>query len=108
MTLTKELLGQRLRQARENVRMTQEMAALELGLERTILQKMESGVRKVTSTELASLAKLYRRDMSELVTSAPLQQDPFTILGRIASNVSPSADGQIATALERLKATNVG
>ena len=103
MTLTKELLGQRLRQARENVRMTQEMAALELGLERTILQKMESGVRKVTSTELASLAKLYRRDMSELVTLAPLQHDPFTILGRIASNVSPSADGEIATALERLK-----
>jgi Zn-dependent peptidase ImmA (M78 family) len=83
--------------------MTQEMAALELGLDRTILQKMESGVRKVTSTELASLANLYRRDMSELVTLAPLQQDPFTILGRIASNVSPSADGQIATALERLK-----
>lgn len=103
MTPTQEALGQRLKEARENVRLTQEAAAQQLGLDRTALIKIEKGTRQVTSAELGALARLYRRDMTELLSPAPLQEDPFTILGRIAENEAPQQDGPVATALERLK-----
>lgn len=103
MTLTQEALGQRLKEARENARLTQEAAANQLDLDRTALIKMEKGVRAVTSTELAALARLYRRDLTELLSPAPLQEDPFTILGRIAENETPDREGPVAIALERLK-----
>ena len=101
--LTQEVLGQRLKEARENVRLTQEAAAEQLGLDRTVLIKMEKGTRSVTSTELVTLARLYRRDLTELLSPSPLQEDPFTILGRIADNETPDQGGPVATALERLK-----
>ena len=103
MTLTQEAIGLRLKEARENVRLTQEEAAVAVGLDRTALIKIEKGTRAVTSTELMRLARLYRRDLSELLTETSLEEDPFTLLGRIADNQTPDANGPVAQALERLK-----
>ena len=103
MTLTQEAIGLRLKEARENIRLTQEEAAQTVTLDRTALVKIEKGIRAVTSTELMRLARLYRRDLSELLTETPLQEDPFTILGRIAENDAPDTQGPVATALEQLK-----
>ena len=103
MTLTQEVLGQRLKEARENVRLTQEAAAEQLGCDRTALIKMEKGTRSITSTELARLASLYRRDMTELLANTALQEDPFTILGRITENAAPDTSSTLTTAIDRLK-----
>ena len=103
MTLTKEAVGQRLKEVRENLRLTQEEAAKIIGLERTAVIKIEKGTRAVSSTELARFARLYRRDLSELLTETPLQEDPFVLLGRIAENEAPDGQGQVGLALERLK-----
>ncbi len=103
MIPTQEAIGQRLREARENVRLTQEGAAEAVELDRTALIKIEKGTRAVSSTELMRLVHLYRRDLTELLSELPLQEDPFTILGRITENETPEAGGSVAKALERLK-----
>ena len=106
MTLTQEAVGLRLKEARENIRLTQEDAAEVVGLNRTALLKIEKGTRAVTSIELMQLARAYRRDPSELLTETPLAEDPFTIFERTAENGLPKPDGAVTTALERLKDGN--
>lgn len=54
-------LGERLREAREYVGLTQDEVAKRLGVPRTALSNIEAGQRKVDALELITLAKLYQR-----------------------------------------------
>lgn len=103
MPLTQQTIGERLREARLNVRLTQEQAAAALGLERTALPKIEKGARAVSTLELVRFAALYHRDLTELLSEEPLAEDPFTLLGRITGNETPHADGPVGRALRLLK-----
>jgi Zn-dependent peptidase ImmA (M78 family)/transcriptional regulator with XRE-family HTH domain len=103
MTLTQETIGQRLKEARLNIRLSQEVAAEAIGLDRTALVKIENGARNVSSMELAKLARLYRRDLTELVSEEPINEDLFTLLGRIVGNHDPKVTERIAHALDLLR-----
>jgi transcriptional regulator with XRE-family HTH domain len=54
-------LGERLREAREYVGLSQEAVANALGIPRPSVSSMESGKRKVSMIELRQLAHLYKR-----------------------------------------------
>lgn len=54
-----DVLGQRLREARAAARLTQQVAAENLGLSRTTLVGIEKGDRNVSPNELVQLADLY-------------------------------------------------
>ena len=62
MAIDSTILGNRLREARQNSGFTQEEAATAVGIPRTSLLQIEAGKRALTSLELVKLARLYRRD----------------------------------------------
>lgn len=57
-------LAQRLRKAREERGLSQQLVAAELDLPRTAITQIEAGNRAVSTFELTQLAKLYRRAIS--------------------------------------------
>ena len=61
------VLGARLQDARRASGLTQQQVATELRVARTTIVAMEKGERKTSPSELITLAKLYRRQVSELV-----------------------------------------
>lgn len=103
MTLTQETLGERLKEARVNAQLHQEEAALAVGLDRTALVKIEKGTRAVGGMELLRLAQLYHRDIGELLSAQPLEEDLFTVLGRLAGNVPPERTAEVNHSIELLK-----
>jgi transcriptional regulator with XRE-family HTH domain len=56
-------LGERLREAREYLGFSQDQVATFLGVSRSALSLMESGLRKVDALELKKLAGLYKRSV---------------------------------------------
>lgn len=103
MTLTPEAIGERLKEARKNVQLSQEEAATSIGIDRTALVKIEKGTRAVTGVELHQLAVLYRRDPSEFLIEQPLQEEILTTLGRIEGNARLEWSEQISHSVEVLK-----
>jgi Zn-dependent peptidase ImmA (M78 family)/transcriptional regulator with XRE-family HTH domain len=103
MELTHETIGERLREARKSIQLNQEAAAQAIGLDRTALVKIEKGARNVTGVELHKFARLYRRDPDEFLRDEPLQEDPFTTLGRINGNAPVEWNDEISQNLEILK-----
>lgn len=62
-----EVIGSRLREARELLGLLQDEAATALGIPRSSLSALEAGKRKVSGVELRRLARLYRRPVGWLV-----------------------------------------
>lgn len=62
-----EVIGSRLREAREYVGLLQDDVATALGIPRTSLSALESGKRKVSGVELRRLARLYHRPVGWLL-----------------------------------------
>jgi len=60
------LLGNRLREAREYVALSQEEVADFLGISRSAVSLAESGKRKVDAIELTKLAKIYQTSVADL------------------------------------------
>jgi len=63
----RQLVGRRLRTARETLGLTQDDVAGALGIPRTSVIAMEAGRRNVTALELRRLARLYRRNVQWLL-----------------------------------------
>jgi transcriptional regulator with XRE-family HTH domain len=59
-----ELLRQRLREVREYLNLTQQFVSEKTGIARTAIAEIESGKRRVESTELKKLARLYRHPVA--------------------------------------------
>jgi len=66
-----QAVGQRLRNARETLGLTQEDVAGALGIQRTSVIAMEAGKRSVSALELRRLARLYRRSVSWILGEEP-------------------------------------
>lgn len=64
-------LGERLRRSREYLGLSQSEVAEYLGLSRPAITNMESGRRKVSTFELARLAKLYRQPYEFFLGDVP-------------------------------------
>jgi len=60
----RQMLGERLKEAREYVGLKQEDVAKKLGIPRSALSNIEAGSRKVDAIELAQLAKVYQRPVA--------------------------------------------
>lgn len=63
-------LGERLRESREYLGLSQQEVADLLGLSRPAITHIEAGKRKVSTLELRELARLYRRPFEWLVGEA--------------------------------------
>lgn len=66
-SLSAEAVGELLREARENAKITQATAALALSVARTTLVAMEQGQRRARVDELQKLAALYGTSLNELL-----------------------------------------
>jgi Zn-dependent peptidase ImmA (M78 family)/transcriptional regulator with XRE-family HTH domain len=66
-----EELGNRVMSARKDQGLTQVELATAIGVERTIITKIETGQRTVESAELARLAKVLRRPIAWFVSDPP-------------------------------------
>lgn len=66
-------MGERLRFAREDVKLTQAAAAQAAGMARTTLLAIEKGQRRVRLDELQNLAGLFRTTINEMLRQEPIQ-----------------------------------
>lgn len=91
MPLTQEALGQRLKDARKSVALTQQDVAAQLGLARESLAQIEAGTRSVTSLEIVRLAKLYGRSLASILLEGENpEEEPLTALFRMQETLSES------------------
>jgi len=85
MSFNPQTLGRRLREARENCGLSQQVAADAIGVPRTAITQLEAGNRAVSTLELAQLAELYKRPVVDFFGEQPLpEDDPLVALHRLA------------------------
>ncbi len=90
MALTQESIGRRLQDARNNIGLTQDLAARELGMSRVMIAQIETGTRGVSSLELLKLARLYSRSVGSIladVDDAVTEESALQALFRIDAGV---------------------
>lgn len=106
MVLDPKILGRRLREARENRRLTQEQAAQGVGISRTALVHIEAGNRSLSTLELAELAKLYHRSPADFFeedhSRAKCEEDPLVIIHRLPPELldAPKVKEQVSRCVE--------
>jgi transcriptional regulator with XRE-family HTH domain len=100
-------LGERLRQAREYLGLSQEEVSTFLKVTRTAVTGIENGQRRVEAIELKRLAELYRQPVSyftgEDEKSASLPAD-VAHLARAAAKLSPKDREELGRFAEYLSA----
>ncbi len=84
MPITQEELARRLREARESAGLKQEDVARHLELSRPSVAQLELGNRAVSSLELDRLARLYGRDIRDLLAADFQPEDSLVALFRAA------------------------
>jgi Zn-dependent peptidase ImmA (M78 family)/DNA-binding XRE family transcriptional regulator len=99
MPLTREILGGRIRSARESCQLTQEQVGQLAGLHRVAIGQIEAGTRSVSSVELAQFAHVLRVDIRQFFAESFVEQDPLAALFR--------ADAALAESPELLEALQV-
>jgi len=65
-------LGRRIQDAREDASISQSALAERIGIDRTAIVRLEAGERKVSATELASIADVLDRPIDWFVVESPL------------------------------------
>jgi transcriptional regulator with XRE-family HTH domain len=90
-------LGDRLKEAREYVGFSQEEVARHLGVPRSAISLIETGVRKVDTLELTKLAKLYQRGVAELTGETPVASTTASVqmVARAAAELSPEDQSEV-------------
>jgi transcriptional regulator with XRE-family HTH domain len=98
-------LGERLKQAREYLDLSQDEVAKRLGLARAAVSLIESGQREVKALELKKFADIYQRPASyftgEIEVAAALPED-VEHLARTASKLSQQDRRELARFAEFL------
>src|SRR3546814_16216591 len=72
-------IGERLRSAREFLELTQEEAAMAVGISRSALSLIEHGRRKVDSEELTRFARIYGQSVDALAGVSALPPLPESV-----------------------------
>jgi len=99
-------MGDRLRQAREYMGLSQDDVASVLGLSRPSVTNIELGSRKVEALELNKLSKLYRRPLEYLLTGLeppPSGPEQLVFLARAVKGLSDKDMEEVARFAEFLK-----
>lgn len=99
-----EVIGSRLREAREYVGLLQDDVASALGIPRTSLSALEAGKRKVSGVELRRLARLYRRPVGWLLGEEDIEVGDADPLYRATAQLSEHDKEQVLRFAEFLAA----
>ena len=99
-----EVIGSRLREAREFVGLLQDEAASALGIPRTSLSALEAGKRKVSGVELRRLSRLYRRPVDWLLGEDDMPVADTDPLFRATAQLSAQDKEQVLRFAEFLAA----
>ena len=89
------IVGERLREARETLGLTQADVAGALGIPRTSVNAMEAGRRKVSGLELRRLARVYRRPVDWLLGGDPPVVDTDDALVHATATLSEDDKAQV-------------
>ena len=90
-----QIVGKRLREARETLGLKQDDVAGALGIPRTSVVAMEAGRRNVTALELRRLARLYRRSVEWLLGETVTPASVDSALYRATADLSEDDKEQI-------------
>jgi transcriptional regulator with XRE-family HTH domain len=97
-------LGERLREAREYLGLSQEEVAQHVGMPRPAVSQIEHGNRRVDAIELAKFAKLYQRPASFFTGEEPIGDAPqLELLKRAASELSEKDRDEVLRYAQFLK-----
>ena len=85
-----EILGQRLKAARDYLDLSQDDAANAVGLPRSAISLIENGRRKVDAVELAQFSDLYSQSIESLTgrAASPVLPESVHALARAATELS--------------------
>lgn len=90
-TETRIIIGEKLKEAREYLDISQEIAAKKIGINRTALSLIENGQRKLDTVELMALAKLYQRPVAYF-TDENFSVEPNPNAAVFARNIAKLSD----------------
>lgn len=82
------LIAERLRESRERLGLSQEDVAKAIKIPRPAVSAIENCKRRVSSTELMSLAKLYRCEISYFLDQSQKEAETDQVLFRTAASLS--------------------
>lgn len=88
-------LAERIRTEREYLGLTQDQVAKVLGVPRAAVSAIETGRRKVSSVELAKLAKLFGTSSDRLLGTEALANEASTQLFRATKDLSDRDRDQV-------------
>ena len=93
MSFDPHTLGRRLREARENCGLSQQVVADAIDIPRTAVTQLEAGNRAVSTLELAQLAQLYKRPVADFFDEQPLDENDLLVaLHRLAPGLNSHSD----------------
>lgn len=107
MTNDRKMLGQRLRDVREYLGLSQDEVAKATDLARSAVSLIEAGQRKVDALELKKLAELYQRPASEFTGELEVAAPPpkaVAHLARAAAQLSEADQAELLRFAEFLRA----
>ena len=84
----RQKIASRLKDARSMSGLSQEQAALKLGLQRPAISEIESGRRRVSAVEIIQFAELYKVDSSWLLLQED-ENDQMKLAARELSKLKP-------------------
>ncbi|RLZ03056.1 hypothetical protein CWC38_07740 [Kocuria tytonicola] len=102
MTMTTEYLGQRIAEARTRASLTQSQLAQGVGLDRSVLAKIESGARRVSALELNRIAQTVGVRIESLLR----EQVPAVVSHRNLADpgaASPMIDAEVSQRVEAVE-----
>jgi Zn-dependent peptidase ImmA (M78 family)/transcriptional regulator with XRE-family HTH domain len=97
-------LGERLRIAREALKMTQADAAAAIGVARTTLVAVEQGQRRVRMSELQQLARVYRTSVNALLRREAVHVDLEPRFRKLSESSDAAADAAVQLMSDLAKA----
>jgi transcriptional regulator with XRE-family HTH domain len=105
----RSLLGERLKEAREYLDLSQDEVAKKIGLPRTAISLIESGQRRVDAIELQKFASLYQRPVTYFTGEVVAAQLPEDVehLARTATKLSDRDRQELARFAEFLSSRSV-
>ncbi len=103
-----QILGAKLKEAREYIGLKQEQVANHLGIPRTGVSEIEKGKRSVSALELKKLAHLYQRSVQYFTGEEPAVPADVAFLARTASALSNTDRQELQRFAEFLQTKSKG
>ncbi len=103
-----QILGAKLREAREYIGLRQDQVASHLKIPRTGVSEIEKGKRSVSALELKKLANLYQRSVQYFTGDEPAVPADVAFIARTASSLSNTDRKELQRFAEFLQSKSKG